>query len=235
MSFLSSKEVKYMQQRTRLLNHIKNKIRGFAIVRKDKSLLMRILSIVLFFNKGFMTSYFTTMYPKIYVPSWFGKMEYRHRLKAEVEILAHEYVHLYDRKRLGWLFNLFYLSPQIFSLLAIGAIWNSWFLLALVFLLPLPSPGRAWLEFRGYRMTLAVKHWMHLSKKLENKENSYTFLENCDITWIVKQFTGSSYYFMFPCRSALEKKFKQAIEDIKNNNLEPELLEIKNKVFGELK
>ena len=133
-----------------------------------------------------------------------------------------------------WLFNLIYLSPQIFSFLAIGAFWNISFLWCLVFLLPWPSPGRAWLEFRGYKMSLAIKYWIAIHNSTKKEETRCTFFENYDITWVVDQFTGPPYYFMFPSKSFIEKKLRAAIEDIKNDNLTPELLKMKNKIFGEL-
>ena len=137
----------------KLLAHIESSIAGFKIIDKRESALMRVLSFVLFFNKVFMTRYITTIYPKVYVPELPWAPD---KPLGRLSILAHEYVHLKDRQRLGLLFNILYLSPQIFALLSLGAIWNMWWLLALLFLLPLPSPGRAWLEMRGYRMTMAI-------------------------------------------------------------------------------
>lgn len=224
MSMMSRPEWKQLVKRGDLLKHLESQIPGFDIRGKQNSLLMRVLSLLLFFNKRFMDSYVTTVYPRIYVPSWWGKS--KHRWKAEMEILAHEYVHLRDRKKLGWAFNLLYLSPQIFSLLAIGAVWNLWFLLALVFLLPWPSPGRAWLEFRGYRMSLAIKYWTLVERKV-NEEKLYTFVEKYDITWVVDQFTKSSYYFMFPFRKYLNRKFRESLREIAKDNLSDELREIK--------
>jgi hypothetical protein len=172
---------------------------------------MKFLSVVLFFNKGFLTRYITTLYPRIYVPSlpWNPN-----KPVSRIATLAHEYVHMYDRRRLGWIFNILYLSPQIFSLLTIGAFWNMWWLLALLFLLPLPSPGRTWLEFRGYRMTAAVQWWL-----TGNEVNT---------VWIEQQFTGSAYYWMFPFKRFMERRIVKAIENIKSDKfLPPEIFEIK--------
>ena len=84
-------------------------------------------------------------------------------------------------------------------------------------------------------MSLAVMYWVRLVSDPKNEKIRYTFFENYDITWVVDQFTGSVYYFMFPFRGFVEKKLRAAVEDIKNDNLTPELLKMKNKVFGELK
>jgi hypothetical protein len=195
----------------KLLNYVKSQISGFEIKSKKESRLMNLLSVVLFFNKRFLTSYVTTLYPCVYVPSlpWNP-----YRPLSRTITLAHEYVHLYDRQRLGWLFNILYLSPQIFALLALGAFWNPWWLLALLFLLPLPSPGRAWLEFRGYRMTAAVQWWLAR--------------EEINTVWIENQFTGPAYYWMFPFKKFMERRIVKAIENIKSGIiLPPEIFEIK--------
>ena len=215
--------------RVGIIDCIKADVPKFAIKRKSESLLMRLLSFVLFFNKDFMTAYVTTIYPTIYVPDWWGFQKNRER--EEIEILAHEYVHLYDRKHMWWLFNILYLSPQIFSLLAFGAFWNLSYLWFLLCLLPWPSPGRAWLEFRGYRMSLAMFYWNILKEDPENKEKYYTFLEYYDITWIVQQFTGPAYYFMFPFKGYVERKFRRSLMAIRDNKLSPELLKIKNAIL----
>jgi len=195
----------------RLTEHVMSQISGFEVVGKKGSRLMRLLSVILFFNKAFMTRYITTIYPKIYVPELPWSPD---RPTARIATLAHEYVHMSDRKRLGWLFNLLYLSPQIFAVLAFGAFFNLWWLLALLFLLPIPSPGRAWLEFRGYRMSMAVNWW------LTGQE--------INTVWVENQFTASGYYWMFPFKKFLESRIASAIENIKSGeNLPPEISEIK--------
>ena len=207
---LSQKELILLILRADLYIYINEKIPGFKIKHKKDSLLMRALSCLLFFNKGFMNSYVTTMYPEIYVPDWWGK--YKNMSFSELGIIAHEYVHLSDRKRMGWWFNILYLSPQIFSLLAFGAFWNLWFLTALFFLLPWPSPGRAWLEYRGYTMNIAIHYWV---KK-----------EKCDTDWIVEQFITSNYYYMFPFKNFLIRKFDQEYNKIVSGDLTSELKEV---------
>jgi len=198
-----------------LTKYVKSQISGFEVVDKKGSRLMRLLSVILFFNKAFMTRYITTIYPKVYVPELPWNPD---KPTARIATLAHEYVHMSDRKRLGWLFNLLYLSPQIFAVFAIGAFFNLWWLLALLFLLPIPSPGRAWLEFRGYRMSMAVYWW------LTGRE--------INTVWVEQQFTSSGYYWMFPFKKFLESRISSAIENIKSGeNLPPEISEIK-KVLG---
>ena len=140
-----------------LTSFIKTDIEGCEIKSKKESKIMKFVGKIMFFNKRFMTGFITTWYPNIYVPELPWK-EQDHA--PAISILAHEWVHLNDRKRMGWLFDLLYISPQCLTAFSVFAFWNLWFLLFLLFLLPIPSPGRAWAEFRGYRMTIAINYWL---------------------------------------------------------------------------
>lgn len=197
---------------TKLLIHIKKNIDGFEVVKKQESSLMRFLEKVLFFNKAFMKRYITTIYPKVYVPEErfhnIGSISY-------ISTMAHEYVHLKDEKKMGLLFKFLYLSPQIFSLFALLSLWNPWFLLSLLFLLPWPSPGRMWLEFRGYRMSLAVHHWLDTAD------------EQIFIDHYVTHFTSSNYYWMFPFKKFMLNKFHAELSKLQRDELASELFEIK--------
>tara|TARA_Y100000296_G_C5137776_1_gene239193 strand:- start:438 stop:1103 length:666 start_codon:yes stop_codon:yes gene_type:complete len=216
MAALSARFIKNLEKKTDLEATIEEKIPGFEIKSKDESNLMKLLSFLLFFNKSFMKDYVTTFYPKVYVPGAWKKQKFgKDRLDVKMTVLAHEYVHLSDRKKMGWLFNILYLSPQIFALLAVGAFWDLRFLTALLFLLPLPSPGRAWLEYRGYCMSIAAHYWLTGSKY--------------NIDYVVKQFTTGAYYWMFPFKSFLKKKFSVRFGEIVNEvNLTSEMKDVKN-------
>ncbi len=117
--------------------------------------------------------------------------------QSGIEIMAHETMHEYDRKRLGsFLYTMMYASPQILALLAlgaIGAIWNLWWLLCLLFLLllaPLPSPGRAYIELRGYRVNIMLE-------RLKTYGDPQAYAE-----WAAEtQFCSPAYFFMFPFKS----------------------------------
>src|SRR4030043_385107 len=88
---------------------------NLKIKYKDESLLMKILGKLMFFNKGFMTSYTTTIGSTIYFPnSNFVKA----RPISSSVILLHELVHLYDNSKFtAPLFSFLYLFPQILVLL----------------------------------------------------------------------------------------------------------------------
>ena len=196
--------------REALEKHVRENIPGFEVIEKSQSPMMRFLDNVLFFVKGFMTSFTTTSYPKIYVPSM-TRWDTNHT--NTISVLAHEYVHLKDRKRLGWFFNFLYLSPQILSVFALLAPLNLWFLLFLLFLLPVPSPGRAWAEVRGYRMTIAAYYWLVAGKY--------------NLDHVVGHFVGPNYYWMWPFKKYVRNLFEKEYENIQNDILTPELREFK--------
>lgn len=144
---------------------------GVQVRFKDESLLMRCLGKLLFFNPLFMTRFTTTLGKTVYFPSRKGVQD---NPTGAAQILAHELVHVQDQQDRGTLAYLFtYARPQIFaglsllSLLALLAIpYPAWWLcslsslISLCALAPWPAKGRAELEFRGYAMTMACKHWL---------------------------------------------------------------------------
>lgn len=200
--------------RRELEKHVAGEIPGFAVREKSSSWVMNLFGKVLFFAPGFMTNFVTTLYPEVYVPSL---KRWNSNHANSISILSHEYVHLRDRKRLGWLFNLLYLSPQIFFLFfpllaCFGA--PLWFiLLGVVFLLPLPSLGRMWGEVRGYRMTMAVHFW--LTGRKYNVER------------IASHFIGPDYYYMWPFKAHIRGVFEKEYQKILDNNLSNELAEVR--------
>jgi len=204
----------YSDKRKALESLISQLIPGFSIESKKESTLCRFYSKILFFNKSFMTEYVTTLYPKIFVP----ELPWREDddLEATV-ILAHEFVHLYDRKRMWLWFNLLYLSPQVLALFAVATFWSPINILWLVCLAPMPSLGRAWLEYRGYRATLASVYWL-TGKKVE-------------LDWLLLQFSGPAYYWMFPFKNILSKKFEKDFIRIENGDILGEELELMKTVL----
>lgn len=199
-----------------LLAHIYRNISGFQIVEKESSRLMRLLSFLLFFNKKFMTDFTTTIYPKVYFPK--SVLSSGDPIQR-ITILAHEYVHMRDRKRFGILFNIFYLSPQIFVPLALLAVWfsNLW-LLCLLFLLPIPSIGRAYLEYRAYKMSIFIYY--------------YFIGKVPDLNYYVEQFTTSNYYWMMPLKQLLYNNFNEFAIKLRKKEYEDYILEIKNVLDG---
>ena len=199
-------------KRRLLISLIENKIHAFSLESKEDSGLFCVLSKIVFWNKRFNTDYVTTLYPKVYVPSLPWKEEDHF---GAFSVLAHEYIHLKDRKRLKFFFNLLYLSPQVFSLLSLfSLVHSSWWLLCLLFLLPIPSPGRAWLEYRGYRCNMAIWYWITEDR--------------IDFDWIANQFVGSPYYWMFPFRRVLIELLERDYQRLREGHVPEELLEIKN-------
>ena len=189
-------------KRLYLEQHIKSQIPKFELKDKKESRLMRLLSKLLFFNKDFLDKYVTTIYPKVYVPESFWKLSNWKEDSAisAMATLAHEYVHLKDRKRMGYLFNFLYLFPQNLVFFSLLGIFNPWWYLCLLCALPIPSPTRAWLEYRGYRMTLFVYEYFGAMRNFDDFTD-----------WIAEHFSNSSYYWMFPAKSFIKSKLKRDI------------------------
>ena len=189
-----------------LLDHMRNAGYEIKIAFKDESLLMKLVSIILFFTKDFMTQFTTTLGNTIYFPSrkWLEENEH-----TATRVLAHECIHLHDRKVMNrkgtiFLYPFLYLFPQIlavFSLLAFLAFININWLFCLLFLLclaPLPAPGRFYLEVRGYTMNLFIK-------SLEAAYGHYGYNVEEHVNGIAKQFTGANYWFMWPFHAHVVK------------------------------
>lgn len=165
---------------------------NYTIKYKNESLFMKILGYILFFNPKFMTEFTTTIGNTIYFPN-------RERVKAYKAVyemvLCHEIVHMYDEsKKTKFLFKFEYLLPQILSLLAIPLLFIfSWkaALIPLVFLTPLPAFFRKEYEKRGYVMSLYAKNRIYKAFGADPKLKE-------EASFIVKQFTGPTYYFMWP-------------------------------------
>jgi len=197
----------------KLEEHIEEVIPNFKLLEKRDSFLMKFISFFLKpFNKNFLTHYVTTFYPNVYYP--FLERDKKNNNKYVngyfFSNLAHEYVHLKDRKKWWLLFNFLYLMPQIFSLLALLSFFNLWCLFFLLFLLPFPSIGRMIIEKRGFTMSWACSWWIF--DREENVEN------------YINIFCGSDYYFMFPFRSFMRKQFEKEIKKIKQKDFSFEQL-----------
>ena len=189
--------------RDRFQSHFQKFISNLRFVRKMDSPLMRFLGKILFFVPDFMTRYSTTIGAnKIYVAEAVWSIPDD---PGNISLYAHEYTHCEDRKRLGALtYSFLWLFPQILvlgALLSLLAIWFSsawlWALVCLVFILPWPAPGRYYLERRGYEMSLACESWVS-----GNPSNPLQ-------AWATAQFTGPSYYWMWPFKKQVARNFAQ--------------------------
>jgi len=200
-----------------MYDHVTNEIRKtvprFKVVSKSKSMLMRVIGKIFFFNKEFMSSYFTTIYPNVYSPE--TSLE-----KFRWTVLSHEWVHLLRAKQNVLAFSFRYLFPvslAVFSVLSLLAIWgSSYWLLNLLWLvvaaLPIPSYPRAYEERIAYRMSLAVELWRYGNITQGSKD------------FIALQFTSGAYYYMWPFKKMVKRwvdKEEQDITSGKYNSMAP--------------
>jgi len=166
---------------------------GAVIRYKDESRFMRCLGKLMFFAPRFSKHMSTVIGKTVWLPSreWARQDEMRAWI-----VLAHELVHVADSAKVsGLVFSLAYLFPQCLALLVplalapgCEAMW--WFL---TFLMPIPAPFRAFIEYRGYAAQLACCYWRRISL-------------DGPISNIVKQFTGGGYFFMWPFAKTVRKK-----------------------------
>lgn len=168
-----------------LIATAKNYFPDFQVKYKNQDTLMKILGALMFFNPNFMKLYTTTIGHTVYVPSeeFAQKPEF-------TSILIHECTHMYDNKRLGLLFDLGYLFPQILFLpvllLFFVLSWKIVLPLALLTLVPLPAPWRANLERRAYFVSMLADYL------------SYNIDPSITASHFANYMRGSSYYFMWP-------------------------------------
>ena len=181
---------------------------GLVIHFKDESLFMKLLGKILFFNPRFMTNYTTTIGSAVYFPrrKWLSQNQ-----DSAAHVLAHELVHIGDSKEVGsFIFSYTYLFPQVISLLALLSLFfTKWWLLCLLFLLPIPAPFRAYWELRGYAITDATYH---------KSSGQFT-----DIDWLASQFVSSSYFFMWPFKNDIVCRLEKNRHFIKRGELSEQI------------
>lgn len=206
---------------TRLDNFV-NKLNetspGLQIKFKNESWVMRLVGTLLFFNSKFMTDFVTTVGKTIYLPSrdWLLNTPEN----TALSVVSHEYMHTRDYQRLSVLFMFLYLFPlcmaPLFLILLFFVSWP-WVLgLVLLSLTPLPAPGRAYFEYRGYTMSLFSFNC--LAKEISMPEA--TRLENMNrmVDFYNSQFTGFNYYLMW--MFGLKNKFSTTVDSILSEDLE---------------
>lgn len=148
------------------------------------------------FNPNMDTKFLTQVLHECWVPPGFLNYPDSHVIQA----IAHETFHEYDRKKMSVPVAFFlYAFPQILAPLALLSILAIWFGLGwlaclgfLLFLLPLPAPGRMWLEIRAYRVNMMfLKYVTQVSEEgIRGMAVHYS-----------THFTGPNYYFMWPFRN----------------------------------
>lgn len=190
---------------------IANKL-NLKIAFKNESLFMKTIGTILFFNKGFMNSFITTIGSTVYFPS----RDFLDKSGIEMlEVLCHEKCHERDHE-LNKLFPLLYLFPQILAPFAFLLCFYSWWLgliLGALFLLPLPAYWRKTYELRGYKMSLFVTSELCKEYNLSKEQIISNLNKSCD--FFDKMFTGSSYYFMwmFGVRKELDETVNKILSD----------------------
>jgi len=172
-----------------LMNIIKEFQPSVKIIRKWESTFHKILGIILFFTKykRFSTTIGSTV--ALSEDHW-----------GDWVVLGHEGVHVLQGKKQGAiLHSLLYLFPQVLFVLALGSFFSLWFLLGLLFLLPLPAYFRMKKELEAYKVSVTLLKW------------KYGAVSPQTLDHIVKNFTGLNYYIMWPWSAYLLRELKKAV------------------------
>lgn len=144
---------------------------------KSESFFMKLLfnlTLMRFWNPGFMTDYTSTIGSTIYLA------EPLEPTLSNLALLRHEVQHIEDSYIYGnILWALAYLFPQSLSLLALFAFWHPAWLLWLVALGPWPAPFRVWAELRGYART----YWTHKEFATLNEDVWYQRMHTTFCGW----------------------------------------------------
>jgi len=203
------------QKVSQTLALIKQFCPNYKIVLKSQSTVNKVIGWILskVGNSGYMSDFFTTLGQTTYVPTCCESAY----IPGMWQILMHEGQHAQDAAKIGNVtFGVLYLLPQLIGVLGIvyaivmgilllcgGPLSLLWGLLALVCLAPIPAFGRAYLEVRGYTVTLASMYW------------SGTYNSSV-IPWIVGNFTGGAYYWMWPFASWTTSYFNTRLQELQN-------------------
>jgi hypothetical protein len=186
---------------------------GLKVVEKTTSRFMKFLARLLFFNKQFLTGYITIIGKTIYWPNI--EKTFGDNPVNDFSVMFHEGQHEDDRRRLPVLYELAYISPQILALLSLLFILGFWFgwwwfiaVLAIGLLAPIPSPGRMFIEMRGYGCNLAFAIWYHgriTTAMLEGSAREFTEVK--------------TYYGMWPFEQDVCRRFGKIERDVRSGKL----------------
>jgi hypothetical protein len=184
-------------------HQIKETIQEFqpktVVVKKQESKFHRFLSKIMFFVPYM--NFSTTL-------GWTISMAEDHWHRWGV--LAHEGKHVIQaQKQTRLVHSLLYAYPQIMAVLGIIlplVLWNAWYLLFFIALLPIPAYMRMSKELDAYSVSVTVRQWRSGVVPMWYVEA------------IAKNFTGSSYYFMWPFSSWITRKLLDAAHNARHWN-----------------
>lgn len=185
---------------------------SLQIQYKDQSWFMKLMGIILFFNKSFMTDYVTTIGDTIYIPSEIYMKT--HPVSGAV-VFMHECVHINDSTNLGKpLFSFLYLLPQIMALFMLPLFfvlsWKIVLPLIILFAAPIPAYFRMKFEKRAYLSSI------YTLNKLGQRLNFDPHLDD-QKSFFLSQFKDSYYYFMWPFD--LSSEFDTALANVQSGKL----------------
>jgi len=185
---------------------------GFRVIKKSNSWFHKAVGslFALFGNKEYINTFWTTIGLTTAAPKVFDK-EYD---PEAWKTILHEGWHAIQFSKKGFWFFVGYLFPQVVAIasipIQIGLFllgwWTPWMLLALLFFSPLPAYWRAEWEWEAYRISIACDYW-HWGTINPKARDRY-----CE--WIIDNFTGPAYFFMWPFKGAVKKRTLEIIKSL---------------------
>lgn len=181
---------------------------SFKIKKKSQSWFFRFFKpVIKLINPTFFESFIFTAFGTMWVMDDFYNRKHLYGNVTEYVLrsCAHEGRHAYDAKRLFFgIFEFLYTFPQNlflpFLLMAFMCSW--WFMIpAILFLVPLPAPGRYYLEMKAYVMS---KIWNKYVYKID---------EDASDEHVVKSLSGyQTYYGTWPFKSWIYKDLNKQVD-----------------------
>lgn len=189
---------------------------GLRIVSKADSFLHKLISVLLYpiLRSRYMTMFWTTIGKTVAHPRTGHGNAY--------DVLYHETKHASVSTPWDWVGYLFpiWLFPVFLGgLLFFG--FGYWSLISLVFLLPLPAYWRMKHELEAYKVSISVEYWRR------------GWVPNLE--WYVEQFTGQSYYFMWPFKQNMRKRLQAHYDQLRDPNMLWRFDKFLNSVYEHMK
>lgn len=174
---------------------------SFAVKSKVSAWHQRVLGI---FSSKYMSNGWTTVGYTTYYPAKASTYDWA--------TVLHEGVHARQAMALSRpLFIFLYLCPQILSVFFLPlAFISPWFLLGLALLAPIP----AWYRYRAEadaHCTQFASIWWYYGDQISEDE----FLG-----WIEHPFSSPLYYFMWPFKGHLRRRFSKFFQSLKDDSIE---------------
>lgn len=176
------------EQYLKLVYEVENEFPGFSIKLKSQSWMMKAIDVFLrVITLGRMDTFMTSYFTTIGYTLYVvcGKWDLMGST-SKACLLRHERIHMRQRRKLGW--PLFFFLYLFFPLPTLFAYWRMKF------------------EWEAYSETLRAYHEYFGMQYVQNSQLRRT---------VINHFTSAEYFWMWPWRRGLEKRYDALVETLK--------------------